>query len=162
MIITLFLKHSVESKLRISKANSAHTVYVYNSYKKLQVIYPSVNALAYLIKSNPYTILSFINSGMLFRGEWYFAKSPFNRLDVPLITCWTSVEAQTLKDKIKNNTHIVKAIFVYNTNKEFLRKFDGVMQAKKELKLSHDMIKRHAKLKTPYKGYIFSYERLLD
>ena len=58
------------------------------------------------------------------------------------------------------NSHIKKAIFVYNSNKEFIRKFEGVTHAQKELNINHDIIKKYALLNTPYKGYIFSYERL--
>lgn len=59
----------VESKLRIAEANSAYPVYVYNSFKELLVIFPSVKALANLIKSNHPTIVSNIKDGTLFRGE---------------------------------------------------------------------------------------------
>jgi hypothetical protein len=38
--------------------------------------------------------------------------------------------------EIKNNSHIKKAIFVYTINKEFIRKFDGVMHAQRELNIS--------------------------
>jgi len=34
------------------------------------------------------------------------------------------------------------------------------MQAQKELNINHDIIKKYALLNTPYKEYIFSYERL--
>ncbi|OOF89766.1 hypothetical protein ASPCADRAFT_37403, partial [Aspergillus carbonarius ITEM 5010] len=42
--------HSTESKIRMIEANSAYPVYIYNSYKKLLVIFPSVLTLAKLIK----------------------------------------------------------------------------------------------------------------
>jgi group I intron endonuclease len=61
--------HSVESKLRIIEAKSAYPVYVYNSFKKLLVIFPSVRTLAKLIKSNHSTIVNSIKSATLFRGE---------------------------------------------------------------------------------------------
>jgi group I intron endonuclease len=61
--------HSVESKLRIIEAKSAYPVYIYNSLKKLLVIFPSVKTLANLIKSNHPTIVSNIKNGTLFRGE---------------------------------------------------------------------------------------------
>ena len=51
---------------------------------------------------------------------------------------------------IKKNSHIKRAIFVYLLNKEFVKKFDGVTQAKKELRISHDVIKKHALLNKPY------------
>ena len=38
--------HSVESKLRMIEANSAYNVYIYNSFKILLVIFPSVKTFA--------------------------------------------------------------------------------------------------------------------
>ena len=54
--------HSVESKLRIIEAKSAYPVYVYNSFKKLLVVFPSVNTLAKLINSNHSTIVTYIKN----------------------------------------------------------------------------------------------------
>ncbi len=63
---------------------------------------------------------------------------------------------------MKNNSKIKKAVFVYNKNKEFLCKFEGVTQAGKNLNISHCVIKKYAIINLAYKGYIFSYERLRD
>jgi hypothetical protein len=52
--------HSEESKLKIIEAKSAYPVYIYNSYKELQIIFPSVSTLAKLINSNNSTIVNFI------------------------------------------------------------------------------------------------------
>lgn len=78
--------HSIESKLRMIEANSAYSVYIYNSYRKLLVIFPSVKTLAKLINSNHSTIVSYIKNGTLFRGEWYLNNIPFNLTDTPLIS----------------------------------------------------------------------------
>lgn len=154
-------KHSVESKLRMIEAKSSYPVYVYNSFKKLLVILPSVKTLAKFIYSNHSTIVNFIKTGTLFRGEWYFSNLPFNLADSPLISDWSSKEFSNLKEEILNNSHIKKAIFVYNEKREFLKKFEGVTHAQKNLNISHDLIKKYALSGAPYKGYIFSYERLL-
>ena len=154
--------HSIESKLRMIEANSAYSVYIYNSFRKLLVIFPSVRTLAKLINSNDSTIINYIKNGTMFRGEWYFSKLPFNLTDSPLISNWSSKESNNLILEIINNSHIKKAIFVYNTNKEFIYKFEGVTHAQKELNINHDIIKKYALLNTPYKGYIFSNERLID
>ena len=63
---------------------------------------------------------------------------------------------------MNKNSQIKKAIFVYNLNKEFIKKFEGVIHAEKELNISHEIIKKYALLNSPYKEYIFSYHRLLD
>ena len=144
------------------EANSAYPVYIYNSFKKLLVIFPSVKTLAKLINSNHSTIISYIKDKILFRGEWYFNNLPFNITDTPLISNWSSKEAKDLITEIIDNSHIKKAIFVYNSNKEFIKKFEGVTHAQKELNINHDVIKKHALLNIPYNGYIFSYERLKE
>ena len=62
----------------------------------------------------------------MFRGEWYFSNLPFNLTDTPLISNWSSKESNNLILEIINNYKIKKAIFVYNLNKEFIFKFEGV------------------------------------
>ena len=61
--------HSIESKLRMIEANSAYPVYIYNSFKELLVIFPSVKTLAKLIKSNHSTLVKNIQERTIFRGE---------------------------------------------------------------------------------------------
>jgi len=61
--------HSMESKVRMIESNSQNPVYVYDSYKKLVVIYPSLVTLAKKINSNHPTILTYIKKQELFRGE---------------------------------------------------------------------------------------------
>lgn len=70
--------HSMENKVRIIEAKSAYPVYIYNSFKKLLIIFPSVGTLANLIKSNLATIVNVIKEEILFRGEWYFTNIPYN------------------------------------------------------------------------------------
>jgi group I intron endonuclease len=152
--------HSVESKLRITEAKSAYPVYIYNSFKELLVIFPSVKTLANLIESNHPTIVSNIKDGTLFRGEWYFSNIPFNLTDTPLIANYSSKEAKELILDIANNSHIKRAVFVYDIDKIFICRFEGVMHAQKELNISHDTIKKYALVNKPHEGYIFSYERL--
>lgn len=152
--------HSTETKIRMIEAKSAYPVYVYNSFKELLVVYPSVNTLANLIKSNHPTLVSFIKEGTLFRGEWYLSNIPFNINDKPSIANWTSDECSKLVLEINNNSHIKKAVFVYDLNRNFIAKYDGVMRAQKAINIGHSTIKRYASVAGTYKGYIFSYERL--
>jgi len=77
--------HSMESKLRMIEANSAYSVYIYNSFKELLVIFPSVKTLAKLIKSNHPTLVKIIKEQTLFRGEWYLSNIPYNLSDTPKI-----------------------------------------------------------------------------
>lgn len=154
--------HSLESKIRMIEANSAYSVYVYNSFKELLVIFPSVLTLAKLIKSNHPTLVNIIKEQTIFRGEWYLTNIPYNINDTPIIADWSSKECEELVLNMNKNSHIRKAVFVYDINGNFIAKYDGVMEAQRALNISHSTIKNYAKIGGVYKGYIFSYERLND
>lgn len=152
--------HSIESKRRIMEAKSFYPVYVYDSYKNLIIIFPSVLYLSRLIKSNHATLVETIKNNTLFRGEWYLNNIPNNIDEVPSIK---SLDFEACKNLIKDmnkNNHIKKAIFIYDKDINFLKKFDGVTLAAKFLNLSHETIKKKALDKQIYNGYYFSYERL--
>lgn len=154
--------HSMESKVRIIEAKSAYPVYIYNSFKKLLIIFPSVSTLGKLIKSNHPTLVNVIEQGILFRGEWYFTNIPYNIEDAPLITDWNSKESKELILNINNNSQIRKAVFVYNMDNNSVTRYDGVMEAQRALGINHSIIKNYAKINGIYKGYIFRYERIND
>ena len=154
--------HSLESKVRIIEAKSAYPVYVYNSFKELLVIFPSVTTLAKLIKSNHSTIVDNIKKQTLFRGEWYLLNIPYNISHTPLIYNWNSKDSEQLVADINKSSHIKKAVFVYDIKKKFLCKYDGVYRAQQALNIHHTIIKKHAKVGGIYNSYIFSYERLID
>lgn len=78
--------HSLNSKLKMIKANSSYPLYIYNSYRNLQIIYPSVNTLAKLINSNHATIVNYMINENLYRGVRYFSNIPFNLDDTPLVS----------------------------------------------------------------------------
>ena len=59
----------METKIRLIEANSAYPIYIYNSFKELLVIFPSVKTLAKLIKSNHSTLVNVVKNNTLFRGE---------------------------------------------------------------------------------------------
>jgi group I intron endonuclease len=154
--------HSIETKVRMIEAKSIYPVYIYNSFKKLLVIFPSVLTLAKLIKSNYSTIVSFLKEQIIFRGEWYFTYIPYNIKDTPLISNWTSKECEELVKYINNNSHVKKAVFVFDIDAKFLCKYNGVTEAQAALNINHSTIKTYAKLGAKYNNYIFSYERLLN
>ncbi|EYE89923.1 intron endonuclease [Aspergillus ruber CBS 135680] len=130
--------HSTESKIRMIEAKSAYPVYVYNSFKELLVIFPSVLTLAKLIKSNHPTLVDVIKEKTIFR------------------------ECSKLVSEIINQSHIRKAVFVYDENKKFIGKYIGVMDAERTFNINHSIIKKYASVGGAYKGYIFSYERISD
>jgi hypothetical protein len=63
---------------------------------------------------------------------------------------------------MKLSSHIKKAIFVYDKYRKFLNKYEGVTDAQRALNINHSIIKRYAKISGEYRGYIFSYERLMN
>ena len=154
--------HSIESKLRMIEANSAYPIYIYNSFKELLVLFPSVKTLAKLIKSNHPTLVKNIQEQTIFRGEWYLSNIPYNLSDTPRIADWNSKECEKLLLNINNNSHILKVVFVYDINRKFLEKYEGVVAAQRALNISHSTIKKYASVGGVYNGYIFSYERILD
>jgi group I intron endonuclease len=154
--------HSIESKIRMIEANSSYPVYLYDSFKRLLVIFPSVLTLAKLIKSNHSTLVVIIKEQEIFRGEWYLSNIPYNLSDSPIIENWHSKECEELIIAINNQSDIRKAVFVYDANKKFITKYEGVTKAQKELSINHSTIKKYAKIGGLYNGYIFSYERLND
>lgn len=154
--------HSMESKLRMIEANSAYPVYVYNSFHELLVIFPSVKTLANLINSNHATIVSNIKNETIFRGEWYFSNIPYNISDKPLILDWCSKECDIFIEEINKNSHVQKAVFVYDANKKFIAKYDGVTSVQKKLNINHNIVKKYAKVGGLYNGYYFNNERFKD
>ena len=125
------------------------------------MIYPSTRTLGNHIGSNSSTIVNCIDNNSLFRGEWYFTRIPFNKGDTPLISEYSSMEAEKIVREIKDNSHIRKAVFIFNLNKQYIRRFDGLVLASKELNVSRETINKHAKSKIPDKNFLFSYEQIL-
>ena len=152
--------HSLESKIRMAEANSAYPVYVYNSYKELLVIYPSVLTLAKLIKSNHSTLVNNIKKQTLYRGEWYISNIPYNLTDTPLIFDRYSKKCNELISNMNSKTHVRKVVFVYDTYKKLIGKYEGLKEVEKAFKINHSILKKYAHLGGIYKGYLFSYERL--
>jgi hypothetical protein len=60
---------------------------------------------------------------------------------------------------MKAQKHIRKAIFVFKDGK-FLRKYEGIMEVERDLKISHDTINSNIEKNTVYKGYKFSLHRV--
>ena len=124
------------------------------------VVLPSVLTLAKLIKSNHATIVN-IKQQTIFRGEWYFSNIPYNLTNKPLCD-WYSKQCNELMLIISNQSYIRKAVFVYDINKSFIGKYEGVKDAQRAFNINHSTIKKYARVASMYNGYIFSYERLIN
>jgi hypothetical protein len=75
----------METKIRIMEARSENPVYIYDSFKILLAIYPSVKSVAVKVNSNHATLVTYIEKQELFRGEWYFSNIPYNIDNIPII-----------------------------------------------------------------------------
>lgn len=153
--------HSTETKVRMMEAKSENPVYIYDSFKKLIVVYPSVKSVAVKVHSNHATIVTFIKKQELFRGEWYFTNIPYNIDDTPKIKNWNTIQGEDLAKKMRDDIKIKKGVFVYDKNRKFLTKHTGVTEAGKVYKLSYLTIRKHASLNTYHNsGHYFCFERL--
>lgn len=152
--------YTSETKLAISLKKSKGSVYIYNEFKQLLVIVPSMTSLAILLgsKSICVAIKRSIKEGSLFRSSWYFADEPFNISDKPVLAVGTKGYTDLI-NQMKSQKHILKAIFVFKDG-EFIAKYDGVMAAAKALKIGHNTIKQNIASNTTYRGYRFSYHRI--
>lgn len=156
------VSHSDETKLALSLKKSTGFIYIYNEFKQLLAIVPSLTSLAVLLGNKSITISlnRAIRERSLYRSSWYISKSPFKLDEKPLMKV-PSQEYTNLIDQIKSQKHILKAVFVFKHG-EFLCKYDGVMSAEKALNISHDTINKNIVNNTIYKGYKFSYHRIED
>ena len=158
-------KHSYETLDKIIEKKSLNKIYIYNSLKELLVIFPSVKTLAKKINSNSSTIIKAIREITLFRGEWYISYSLLTeeKSDNNLTAKYLSYHScEDLINEMIVNSSIKKALFLFDSDKKFIRKYSGIMEAEKDLGIRHEELKKDANLKKELNGYIFSYHRLVD
>lgn len=152
----LSVPHLSETKLQISISRSSGIIYVYDELKRLLVIVPSLSSLAISLGSSSISISlkRSMQNETLFRSCWYISKYPFGEKDEPIMGI-SSPEYSKLIEEMKSKKHIRKAIFVFKDG-EFYRKYDGLLEAEKDLNVSHDTINANIENNTTYKGYRFS------
>ena len=150
--------HTIETKLAISTKRSSGPVFIYNEFKQLLAIAPSMISIAILLgnKSISISINRAIKEESLFRSSWYLCKVPFNTDEKPFIEARSQAYAKLIQE-IKAQKHI-KAVFVFK-HETFVAKYDGIMIAK-TLSISHNTIKECILNNTTYKEYRFSYHRV--
>lgn len=154
------MPHLIETKLKISKSRSSGIIFIYDEFKRLLVIVPSLTSLASSLGSTSITISlkRAMKVESLFRSSWYISKYPFNEDEKPLMEI-SSPEYSDLIEKMKSQKHIRKAIFVFKDG-EFLIKYDGILEAERALNISHETINYNIEKNTTYKGYKFSLHRI--
>jgi len=133
--------HSSETKLAISKKRSRGLIYIYNEFKQLLAIAPSLRSIAVLLGNTSISISlkRAIREESLYRSSWYFSIIPFNEGEKPLMEV-PSPDYTNLVAQIKSQKHITKGVFVFKDG-QFICKYDGITSAEKALKISHDTIK---------------------
>lgn len=148
--------HKLDSIKQIAIANSLGTIYIYDKSKRLLFKMVSVLSLAKKTKSNYTTILKYIKNVSLFRGSWYITRLPFCSKETPKYSDIESLEVKEEMLKIINSAHIKKHVFVFNAkDRNFIKKYDGIMACAKDLKISHNAITKYIDSDTVYNGYIF-------
>nr|YP_009059698.1 GIY-YIG endonuclease [Parasitella parasitica]AIO05748.1 GIY-YIG endonuclease [Parasitella parasitica] len=153
--------HTAEILAKIALSKSHSSVFLYNEYKELMCIFSSLTTLAKLINSNNKSLQRYIESQDLFRGNWYITKELIKDSDIPLIVDHSTEEFKELIQSTIECKSIRKAIFVFNTEPVLLAKYDGVIDAEKALKISHETIKKYCKSGEIYNNrFIFSYHNL--
>jgi len=75
--------HSIEVRQKISMMNTLSKIYLYDEFKSLLFIFPSLTNLATLIRSNNNTLKNYIESQDVFRGSFYISKSRYSENDLP-------------------------------------------------------------------------------
>jgi group I intron endonuclease len=154
--------HTDSTLLGISNKISIGSIYIYSLLWEPLLIISSIKRLAIKVNSNFMTIKTFVDSGKLFRGGWYFMSQPVSNKYNFKFSNQNSSEAEIIFEDIKNSAHIRKAVFVYNAEtKEFIRKYDGIMDCAKDLKISHNAIKKAMINNTKVNNYLFSAQRIL-
>jgi group I intron endonuclease len=152
-------KHSLYSKNLISIRKSSKLIFLYDSLCNLQISVSSLSLLAKEIQANYKTLNYYLNNNILFRGNWYIRDCLFNKDDVPSIIDKESYKK--LMVDIRNKAYIKQAIFVFDSlSNKFIRKYDGIIEAEKDLKIRHETIKNSIVNNKCIGNYIFSYHRI--
>jgi hypothetical protein len=97
----------------LSIKKSSGPIYIYNEFKQLLAIAPSLISIAILLgnKSISISLNRAIRDKSLYRSSWYLSRLPFNEGEKPLMTV-PSVEYTNLISQMKSQKHILRAVFV--------------------------------------------------
>jgi group I intron endonuclease len=153
--------HTAETLAKIVLSKSTGLVYLYNEYKELTCIFSSITLFSKLVQSNNQSIKKFIDTQDLFRGNWYITNDLINDSDIPIIQNSDTKEYKNLIKTVIECKHIRKAVYVFNPDLILLAKYNGVIETKKALNISHDTIKNYCKTGKVYDNrFIFSYHNL--
>lgn len=73
-----------------------------------------------------------------------------------------SYKHNNLIKKLSNSSHIKQPIFVFDQNKNYIKKYDSINQAEKLLGIRHEKIKHSVLTGISVNNYFFSNHRLLN
>jgi NUMOD1 domain len=160
LILFLKKKHTIYNIEKIKESKSLGKIYIYNSLKELLVIFPSLTTFSRSINASYNYIKKVSLQGTLFRGEWYLTKSIISSSDLPKFDSYRKCES--LIKEIKLNSTIKQAIFLFDLNGNFIKRFNGIIEAESSLKIRHEKIKKAAISNSNIGNYKFSYHRLIS
>jgi len=126
----------------------------------LEVIFPSITILSKTINSSITFIKKVMKEGKIFRDEWYISNKLFSILDTPKYNSYN--DCNNLIKEIKLNSKIKQAIFVFDLSGNYIKRYNGIVEAAENLNIRHEKIKQAAISKSAIGNYKFSYHRLLD
>jgi len=135
-------KHTELSKQKMRDTKLTNKLYIYNINKELLYIAPSIKSFSKEIRANAQSINNYLNKNKLFRGLIYF--SNINNNNIPIINNNSTSQYKNLIQSIIQNIKIKKPIYIFNSNFEFLKEYNGIMEAEKDLNVRHEIIKLHA------------------
>lgn len=154
--------HKNSSLDKMSWSLSKGVVYVYDSFFTLVMVLPSINFFAQRSLTNSAAVSASVDSGKLFRGGWYLMSSPMVSCVLPLIIDHRSQEAFYVIAQIGAEKHVKKAVFLFdNKTREFVRRYDGVVDCAKALNSSHTTVSARMAVNGVLGPYIVSAHRLL-
>lgn len=153
--------HSAESRRLNSLSHSKGAVKIYDLMGQYITSLPSVTTLARLVLSNQSTILGTIKSKSLFRGGWYFSLEPITTKEVDMCNTLSTDSLSSLWANMISAKPIRKAVFVFDAETgEFYRRYNGVIECAKDLKVSHNDIAKLMKSNGKTEKYMFSAHRI--
>lgn len=131
--------HSKLSLLAISVTKSLGPVLIYSVFGVLLLSVSSVKMLSKLVRSSSDSINKAIKTSSLFRGGWFFTRTPKTPGDSPIITDQTSEEANALYAQIIA-TKDAKPVYLFSADRKFIREYVSVMACAADINVSLEEI----------------------
>ncbi|MGV2348337.1 MAG UNVERIFIED_CONTAM: hypothetical protein MIO30_31735 [Methylobacterium ajmalii] len=123
--------HSKLSLLSISVTKSLGPVLIYSVFGVLLLSVSSVKMVSKLVRSSSDSINKAIKTSSLFRGGWFFTRTPKTPGDSPIIT--DQEEANALYAQIIAAKD-AKRVYLFSADRKFIREYVSVMACAADIK----------------------------